>query len=77
MQVKYEVFIFYSSKVNAKVNIENRQTNRQDKNHMPSNYTILFIWQLYGIINLHVENVAYPDPVLTAYPIVTISPLMV
>ena len=39
MNAKYEVFISYSSKVIAKVKVDNRQTDgqtdRQDKNNMP------------------------------------------
>ena len=32
---KYEVSICYGSRVIAKVKVDNRQTNRQDKNNMP------------------------------------------
>ena len=39
MHAKYEVSIFYGSKVIAKVKVDNRQTDRQrdrqDKNNMP------------------------------------------
>ena len=39
MHTKYEVSIFYGSKVTAKVKVDNRQTDkqidRQDKNNMP------------------------------------------
>ena len=35
MHAKYEAFISYGSKVKAKVKVDNRQTNRQDKNNMP------------------------------------------
>ena len=35
MHAKYEVSISYGSKVIAKVKVDNRQTNRQDKNNMP------------------------------------------
>ena len=30
--------ISYSSKVSAKVKVDNRQTNRQDKNNMPQSF---------------------------------------
>ena len=35
MYAKYEVSISYGSKVIAKVKVDNRQTDRQDKNNMP------------------------------------------
>ena len=35
MHAKYEVSISYGSKVIAKVKVDNRQTDRQDKNNMP------------------------------------------
>ena len=35
MYAKYEVSIFYGSKVIAKVKVDNRQTDKQDKNNMP------------------------------------------
>ena len=38
MHVEYEVSIFYGTKVIANVYVDNRQTNRQDKNNMPPNH---------------------------------------
>ena len=40
MHAKYEVSIFYGLKVIANVKVDNRQTNRQDKNNMPPDHSI-------------------------------------
>ena len=41
MHAKYEVSITYGSKVVAKVEVDNRQTDkRQDKNNMPPDHSI-------------------------------------
>ena len=38
MHAKYEVSVSYGSKVIANVKVDNRKTDRQDKNNMPRSF---------------------------------------
>ena len=49
MHAKYKVSTFYGSKVIAKVKVDNKETNRQDKNNMPPIIrTLRYVGKLLG-----------------------------